>query len=120
VIVYRYGNLTSANFTPREKDTVPGAGQTPGLSTWEMPPAGGIKAQKLDLRLLGPPLRAFPDKPHEGGFPGHVAIAPVDDSGELDTRALEDWAASRGGEQIHPLTQLMLDAVIQLNVKDQI
>ncbi len=41
VIVYRLGNLTADNFTPRlDKDTVGAPGQEPGLSASETIPLG--------------------------------------------------------------------------------
>jgi hypothetical protein len=111
-IVYRRGQLKSRDFTPRPgKDTVGRPGQLPGLSTFRTP-TPGKRVQKIDLARLRPPLRAFADDPAKGGTAGHVAILPVDDSGEVDQALLEEWAASRGSAETHPLTQFVLDTVV--------
>jgi hypothetical protein len=116
VIVYVWGNLTTDNFTSRPgKDTLGRAGQKPGLSAFDAPP-DGRKAQGLDLNLLTPPLKAFPDDTDRGGTKGHVAIAPVDYAGEVDATALDDWASYRGTGQTHPFTRALLDkAVVRPN-----
>jgi hypothetical protein len=117
VIVYIWGNLTSDNFTPRPgKDTIGGPGQMAGLSASEML-RGGRKAQGIDTDKLKPPLRAIPDDTKQGGTPGHVAITPVDENGEVDLKQLEAWALSRGTGQTHELTQILLDAVVEPNTK---
>jgi hypothetical protein len=117
VIIYRSGNLTADNFTPRPgKDTAGKPGQKPGLSLSERSPPGR-KVQSIDIRKLKPPLRAFPDDVAQGGTPGHIAIAPVDEKGEVDIKLLEAWAAERGSSQIHELTQNLLDAVVEPDVR---
>jgi len=117
VIVYIWGNLTADNFTPRsDKDTVARPGQEPGLSASETIPPGR-KAQAVDLSLLKRPLRAFPDDPEQGGTPGHLAIAPANPSDEVDMDALKAWALFRGGGGTHPYTQILLDAVVEPNVR---
>jgi hypothetical protein len=117
VIVYIWGNLTSDNFTPRpEKDTIGRPGQQAGLSASEtIPPKR--KAQGIDIDKLKPPLRAIPDDVKQGGTPGHIAIAPVDEKGEVDVKQLEAWAMARGTGQTHALTQILLDAVVEPNAK---
>lgn len=116
MVVYIWGNLTADNFTPRPgKDTVGGPGQKPGLSAFESPPTNR-KSQGVDLAMIRPALKAFPDQQDEGGTPGHVAIAPVDRSGEVDVVALEQWASFRKTGRVHPLTQILLDAVVEPNV----
>jgi hypothetical protein len=117
VIVYIWGNLTSDNFTPRPgKDTTAGPGQQAGLSVWgTIPP--GKKAQGIDTEKLRSPLSAIPDDPNHGGTVGHFAVVPVDASGEVDAKRLEDWAMSRGHGQTHELTQVLLDAVVEPNVR---
>jgi hypothetical protein len=88
VIVYIGGSLTADNFTPRlGKDTIGRPGQRPGLSASETIPPGR-KAQGIDIDRLRPPLRAFPDDVERGGTPGHFAIAPVDELGEVDVTSL--------------------------------
>jgi hypothetical protein len=120
VIVYIWGNLTSDNFTPRlGKDTVRRSGQESGVSASRAIPAGR-KAQGIDTARLKPPLRAFPDDPTQGGTPGHFSIAPVDDQGEVDVKALEAWAMSRGTDQTHELTQRLLDAVVEPNARGSV
>ncbi len=76
--------------------------------------AGG-KAQAIDIQKLKLPLMAIRDDPTQDGTPGHVAIAPVNDKGEVDIELLEAWAMARGTGQIHKLTQLLLDAVVEPN-----
>jgi hypothetical protein len=117
VIVYIWGNLTSDNFTPRlGKDTIGGPGQQAGLSASDAIPPGR-KAQGIDIDQLKPPLKAFPDDAKQGGRPGHFAIAPVDQNGEVDLNQLGAWALSRGTGQTHELTQILLDAVVEPNAK---
>jgi hypothetical protein len=57
----------------------------------------------IDTALLKR-LRAIADREP----PGHVSIRPE------DLALLEEWAASRGGETVHPLTQEILDAIIEV------
>jgi hypothetical protein len=71
------------------------------------------------LDLLVRPLKAFFDKPEQGGSEGHVAIAPADHAGEVDAKALEDWASFRKTGQVHPLTQVLLDAVVWPNFRSE-
>ena len=117
MIIYIWGNLTSDNFTPRPgKDTVGQSGQQAGKSASETVPPGR-KAQGIDTDKLKLPLKAIPDDPRHGGTPGHFAIAPVDETGQVDVKQLEGWARSRGTGQTHELTQLLLDAVVEPNAK---
>jgi hypothetical protein len=117
VIVYIWGNLTSDNFTPRPgKDTIGQPGQQAGLSARDAIPPGR-KAQGIDIDKIKPPLRAIPDDTKQGGTPGHFAIAPVDEKGEVDVKQLQAWAMSRGSGQTHEFTQLLLDAVAEPNAK---
>jgi hypothetical protein len=119
VIVYVWGSLTADNFTPRPgKDTVGRPGQTPGLSASSAIPEGR-KAQGIDLNLLRPPLKAFPDDPTHGGSSDHFAIAPANETGEVDIEVLNEWASHRKMGTVHALTQLILDAVAQPNVKGE-
>jgi hypothetical protein len=76
------------------------------LSTYDNPEAAapnGGKAQVIDTSQLKL-LEAFPDAPPEG----HVSLAPSD-SGLID-----EWAATRGTEVISPLTQNIMDAIIDV------
>ena len=117
MIVYIWGNLTSDNFTPRPgKDTIGRPGQQAGLSA-SSTIRHGRKAQGIDIDKLKPPLRAIPDDMKQGGTPGHFAIAPVDEKGEVNAKQLEAWAMSRGTGQTHQFTQLLLDAVVEPNAK---
>ena len=117
VVVYIWGNLTADNFTPRAgKDTIARPGQPPGLSASDVIPPG-TKAQGIDIGKLNAPLRAIPDDTEQGGTPGHFAITPIDEMGEVDFRRLQDWAMSRGTGRTHELTQILLDAVVQPNAK---
>jgi hypothetical protein len=116
VIVYIWGNLTDNNFTPREKDTKGRPGQFPGLSA-SVSIQPGRKAQGLDTSKLTPPLCALPDDVSQGGTPGHYAIAPLRENGEVDVAGLEAWAKSRDAGEKHDFTQILLNAVVEPNVK---
>jgi len=119
VIVYVWGNLTADNFTPRaDKDMKGTPGQKPGLSSSTSSPKGR-KAQGIDLELLKFPLVAFADEVGLGGREGHVALVPVDQHGNVDVEALEEWASFRGSEKTHPLTQALLDAVVKPNYRSE-
>src|SRR6184192_4083058 len=113
--IFRRGTRTAKNLTPRPgKDTVAQAGQVPGLSAYEgLELAVGEKAQKIDLSLLKPPLAAVADDASHGGEPGHITITVLDAAGNVDQQRLEEWAASRDREQVHPLTQLLAEAVVE-------
>ena len=67
----------------------------------------------IDLGQLVGALRGVPDDPRLGGIEAHVSIVPVDGSGSVDYLSLQDWAASRGTGSIHPLTQMVRDAIVQ-------
>lgn len=115
--VYRGGRRTATNFTPRLKDLERRPGQSPGLSTFDTPDRLKERVQVIDLDLLELPLCGLPDCVEEGGTPGHVAIAPVTENGDVDMPRLQDWAQSREKTRddpgyTHELTQLVLDAVI--------
>ena len=117
MIVYIWGNMTPDNFTPRAgKDTIGRPGQQAGLSASAALPAGR-KAQGIEIDRLKPPLMALPDDTKQGGTPGHFAIAPVDNRGEVDVKQLEAWATVRGTGQVHEFTQLLLNAVVEPNAK---
>ncbi len=116
-LVYRSGSGREDNLTPRMiKDTVGKPGQSPGLSTYTalelaVPPGG--KAQVIDLDLLQLPLRGLEDQPLlEGGREGHVSIAPTTPDGEVDRVLLEEWAATRGTDQVHRLTEIVQQALV--------
>jgi hypothetical protein len=76
-------------------------GTPPGLSTFRTAEQAfgesNVKAQAIDLnKLTG--LQWTEDET------GHVTIAPA------DPVALAGWAASRGTDAVHPLTQELFDA----------
>jgi len=120
VIVYIWGNLTIDNFTPRPgKDTVGKPGQAAGLSASDAIPPGR-KAQGVDTEKLKQQLIAIADDVSHGGLTGHFSIAPVGDDGRVDMLQLEDWANARGSGASHPLTQILLDAVVLPNVKGDV
>ena len=107
-LVYRLAIQRNKDFTPRNpKDTEQpkDSNRLPGLSTTETP-GRGKRNQVIDLALLKEPLRAFADADN------HVAIVPVDDQGEIDRAKLEEWASFRDKKECHPLTQIMLDAIV--------
>jgi hypothetical protein len=111
-IVYRLGSRSLNNLTPKLKDLKgqPGLRQ-PGLSTLEHLRANE-EGVAIDLGLLSHPLRAFPDDPRAEGRPGHVSIAPVNESGEVDLPQLLTWVNSRESGFGHPFTQFLLDAIL--------
>ena len=81
---------------------------------------GNKKAQKLDLSKLKLPLAYFPDNPEvEGGRRGHGVITPVDATGRVDHVALAEWASCRlsQGDAPHPLTQLVIGAIVEIDVR---
>jgi RHS repeat-associated protein len=100
--VYRGGPPTPKNFTPR-----PGIDKD-GLSTFDTPDLAakpGDKVQVIDPTKLKNLFARKDDSP-----PGHVTITPKDPS------QAGPWADSRPGLDqggpIHPLTQELLDAVV--------
>ncbi len=117
--VFRRGRLTEKTFTPRPGiDTVWRPGQAPGLSTFEsLSLRRGEVAQVIAVVLLQPLLRAIPDDVAAGGTPWYVSIAPVDAAGGIDQQLLDEWAATRGHSPAHALTGNVLQAVVQINVR---
>ncbi len=140
-LVYRSGSGREDNLTPRMiKDTVGKPGQSPGLSTYTalelaVPPGG--KAQVIDLDLLQLPLRGWRinrflkvdargtsrslPQPRMAKSTGHswrnaepldilAIIAEAD--GEVDRALLEEWAATRGTDQVHRLTEIVQQALV--------
>jgi hypothetical protein len=120
-VVYRSGNPTAGNFTPREKDLIaepPSPASEPGLSTYQrLDPDATKKQLGIQLDLLPPELCGFADIPTLGGIDGHVAIAPVTLDGRVDMAALREWAATRAGKTIHPFTKAVMRAA-GLRIKD--
>ncbi len=122
MFIYRSGALTKDNFTPRPgRDTLGRDGQQASLSTFRTLEAlglkAGAKAQKIDGSKLMPPLQLFPDDPSRGGTTGHISVAPIDSNGHVDQALLEEWAVSRGTYATHRLTQAVLDAVSEQDVR---
>ena len=114
--VYRSGSKSDANMTPRPEDDVSPDLHEAGLSTWRALESAIKKpkgtAQKIDLaRLDSAILGCFQDEY------GHVSIVPIDQNGQLDMIVLAEWAATRDTQTLHPLTQLVLDAVVEVNVR---
>lgn len=124
-IVFRGGSATNRQLTPRPRksndqpgDMVAPEGQRPGLSVNDaLNP--GTKGQRIDVTLLQPPLQYFPDEPGPTCKPGHGVITPVTETGEVDQAVLEEWASCRETQedQPHRLTQLVLDAIVERDVK---
>jgi hypothetical protein len=71
----------------------------------------------IDTERLKPPLKVFPDDPAKGGDPAHVSIAPVNEIGRVDQDKLKEWASCRGTGRRHSFTQMLKDAVIQVDVR---
>jgi hypothetical protein len=97
--LFRSGSRSATNFTPRPDVDVS------GLSTFD----------SLDNRMFGPgrpvqvirtsllkDLQAVRDGPG-----GHHSIRPDDDA------ILAEWAASRGSDTVHPLTQELLETIVE-------
>lgn len=118
--LYRSGSGTRENLTPKPKDLDCGPGGTaPGLSLFDSiekaVTAIGKSAQVLDLDRLQAPLRAFPDDLSlPGSIAGHFAICPVGDDGRPDLSALREWVVSRGSGGNHALTQLVINAIVDV------
>jgi hypothetical protein len=107
-LMYRLAKPRYKDFTPRDlKDTQQPEDpeRYPGLSTTEAPVAGKLN-QVIDLARLQEPLRAFADAPN------HVVIVPVNDQGDVDREKLVEWASYREKKECHPLTQILLDAIV--------
>lgn len=119
--VYRSGSASDGNLTPRfDRDTTGRPGQTPGLSVFESlerAASPGAKVQVIDLDLLQPPLRGFPDDVNLGGSEGHVAIAPATEGGEVDLVRLVEWAESRNIGPVHEFTELVKRAVVRAETR---
>jgi hypothetical protein len=71
----------------------------------------------IDVTRLRPPLGVVPDDPTKGGTPGHVSIVPVDAAGAVDQAKLDEWATARGQSPPHSLTQMIIDAVAQTDIR---
>jgi len=113
--VYRSGARREKDMTPRPVGDVSLNLHEAGLSTWCNLDAAirpGKKGQKIDLALLDTAmLGCFKDEN------GHVAIVPVDADGNLDMMKLAEWAAAWGVDPPHPLTTMVLDAIVERNVR---
>ena len=113
--VYRSGSAREKDMTPRPgRDVSRDLGEA-GLSTWRnleaaVKPNG--KAQKIDLGKLDYLLLGC----FEDGN-GHVSIVPVDAAGNLDMMKLEEWAASLATGEAHPLSQMVIAAIVDTNIK---
>ncbi len=112
--VYRNGSRSDRNMTPRSGD-VSSDLRDAGLSTWRELDAAvepGGKGQKIDLALLDSlVLGCYEDED------GHVAIVPVDAAGTLDMMKLAEWAATRDASVPHPLTTMIVSAIVDDNIR---
>ena len=68
-------------------------------------------AVQLDLDLLPPGLKAFPDDIGAGGTPGHWTISPVDGTGQPDPVALREWVEWTGTDP-HPFTAWVQQTIV--------
>jgi hypothetical protein len=113
--VYRSGSPSDLTMTPRPDEDVSTDIQEAGLSTWRTLEAAvkvGKRGQKIDLAKLDPAdLGCFEDEN------GHVAIVPVDADGKLDMMKLAEWAATRDSVTPHPLTTMVVRAIVEQNVR---
>lgn len=113
--VYRNGSRREKDMTPRPGDDVSPNVQEAGLSTWRNLEAGikpGGKRQKIDLAKLDPLLLGCFEDEH-----GHVSIVPVDADGTMDMMKLREWAATFGSDAAHPLTNMVMEAIVERNVR---
>ena len=93
--LYINGSRTPLNMTPRPVDVN-------GLSAFNnLKNALPGKNQIIDPSKFNN-LTAICDKPKTG----HVSITPKDMS------QMQDWINSRGGADVHPLTQELIDAIV--------
>lgn len=112
--VYRNGSRSDRNMTPRSGD-VSSDLRDAGLSTWRelagaIEPGG--KGQKIDLALLDSSvIGCYQDED------GHVAIVPVEAAGMLDMMKLAEWASARNTSAPHPLTTMIVNAIVDDNVR---
>src|SRR4051812_17890125 len=113
--VYRKGSDSLLAMTPRPDDDVSTDLQEAGLSTWREFTAAvtpGKKGQKIDLSKLDTAVfGCFQDDD------GHVSIVPVDAEGNLDMMKLAEWAATRGAQAPHPLTVMLVKAIVERNIR---
>ena len=76
--------------------------------------------QVIDLDLLQPPLKAFPDElESEFGVEGHIAIAPVTIENDkiIDEALLREWAVTRKTGAAHFLTVALHNAVVHVDLR---
>lgn len=113
--VYRNGSRRQKDMTPRPEHDISANLQEAGLSTWRdleaaIKPVG--KGQKIDLAMLDPALLGcFQDQN------GHVSIVPIDANGNMDMIKLTEWAKTWSSNAMHPLTTMVMDAIVEKNVK---
>lgn len=96
-VIYRGGSNTPQNLTPRPVEDPTGLSTFEDLSVFKP----GTKVQVIDVSRLSS-VNVHPDAPPRF----HVSLRP--DSPE----ALAGWAATRGTDVVHPLTQELLDAIV--------
>ena len=112
---YRSGSPSDLAMTPRPDQDVSSDLSDAGLSTWRALEAAvnvGKRAQKIDLtKLDASVLGCFEDEA------GHVSIVPIDEAGNLDMMKLTEWAATRGTAAPHPLTTMVVNAIVEQNVR---
>jgi hypothetical protein len=112
--VFRNGGNSDATMTPRPDDVSANI-QEAGLSTWRRMEDGiqpKQRGQKIDLAKLDPAVLGCFEDEH-----GHVSIVPVDSAGQMDMMKLTEWAATRGTENMHPFTKMVLGAIVEINVR---
>ena len=122
--LYRKGRDNSSGLAPRAGKDVPdgqnrqSSGQLiPGLSFFD-----SLDAQNLlkgdyylwiDPALLEFPLVALADDLTVSGYvAGHWTVTVVDEIGNINWSALDEWAACRGNVLHHELTDKMRRAVV--------
>ncbi len=114
-VVYRSGKRRHQDMTPRpDRDVSPNLSEA-GLSTWrDLESAIQIdrKGVMIDIAKLDPNLLGcFQDEL------GHVSIVPVDAEGKPDMMTLAEWAATKEKDVPHALTVMVLEAIVERNVR---
>jgi RHS repeat-associated protein len=104
--IYRSASGTADSLTPRPGiDDLPGGGLS-FFNSLENPGVQPGKYVSVDVSRLNTLGAFFDNNP-----PGHVTVRPQ------TLGQLREWASTRGTGQIHPLTQELLDANLQIGKK---
>jgi hypothetical protein len=98
MLVYRRGSKFPDNLCPRPELDLDGLST---FDTLERAVEPGEKAQVIDTSKLRSLMAVAAEPP-----PGHVCLTPG------DPMLVAQWAATRGSGLVHPLTQDVLNAIV--------